>query len=426
MKCNIDYKENNKWIVYIHIVPKLLSGYDWDKYYVGITCQNPKTRWKKNGKGYETQIFYKAIQKYGWNNIQHEIIAEHLTKDEAKSFEQILIKKLKSNKRQYGYNITEGGDSGPGTNHYGIAVAKYDLNGNFNKAYLNMSIAENECKIPRNNIRNACLGIVRRASNFQWRFINDFNNVPQKIEPYKKWKRPSKRIIQYDEYGNFVRIWENINEICNVLRLNKNTLYTHLNKRKAIYAGYQWRYEGEEPPTVTLKNTYKSFRIYYKYSKDGKYIDKYLGFKQIKEKYNINKGQFDICLRDILDNYCNGFRWTNKYYDYLPPLKECAILRKSGDGCTEEEKIKLGLLKYYYMYDIKGNFIDRFTNVTEKFKELKCDKSPTILYHKFKDITNNFYYGYRWTNQYYEKLPPLSEKGLKQVKEYERKRRENL
>ena len=78
------------------------------------------------------------------------------------------------------------------------------------------------------------------------------------------------------------------------------------------------------------------------------------------------------------------------------------------------------------MYDIKGNFIDRFTNVTEKFKELKCDKSPTMLYHKFKDITNNFYYGYRWTNQYYEKLPPLSEKGLKQVKEYERKRRENL
>lgn len=35
----IDYREDAKWTVYIHIVPKELSGYDWDKYYVGITKQ---------------------------------------------------------------------------------------------------------------------------------------------------------------------------------------------------------------------------------------------------------------------------------------------------------------------------------------------------------------------------------------------------
>ena len=107
MKCNIDYREDNRWTVYVHIVPKSLSGYDWDKYYVGITSNKVNERWQ-NGEGYKTQFFYRAIQKYGWNNIQHEIIAEHLTENEAKNMEKILILKLKSYIDKYGYNATFG------------------------------------------------------------------------------------------------------------------------------------------------------------------------------------------------------------------------------------------------------------------------------------------------------------------------------
>ena len=50
-----------------------------------------------------------AINKYGWNNIQHEIFASNLTKDEACDMEKTLITLLKSN-RGYGYNYTNGGD----------------------------------------------------------------------------------------------------------------------------------------------------------------------------------------------------------------------------------------------------------------------------------------------------------------------------
>lgn len=38
---------SNNYIVYVHIVPKEISGYNWDKYYVGITSQTPKKRWVK-------------------------------------------------------------------------------------------------------------------------------------------------------------------------------------------------------------------------------------------------------------------------------------------------------------------------------------------------------------------------------------------
>ena len=45
-----DYIEDKKWTVYVHIVPKELSGYEWDKYYVGITSNEVNKRWK-NGQG---------------------------------------------------------------------------------------------------------------------------------------------------------------------------------------------------------------------------------------------------------------------------------------------------------------------------------------------------------------------------------------
>ena len=103
----IDYRENNKWTVYIHISPS-------NKYYVGITSKKPKERWR-NGKGYEkNKYFYRAIQKYGWDNFEHFILAENLTKDESCEMEKTLIKKLMSNDYHYGYNICSGGEGATG------------------------------------------------------------------------------------------------------------------------------------------------------------------------------------------------------------------------------------------------------------------------------------------------------------------------
>lgn len=113
----IDLRLNNKWTVYIHIFPKEITRHNYDKYYVGITSQKIKSRWGKNGRFYKpkgkknTSKMWNAIQKYGWDNIKHEIIAEYLTKEEAKQFEITLIALLKSN-NEYGYNITAGGDTG--------------------------------------------------------------------------------------------------------------------------------------------------------------------------------------------------------------------------------------------------------------------------------------------------------------------------
>lgn len=84
------------------------------KCYIGITSRKPEIRWN-NGKGYsdvKENHFYRAIQKYGWNNFTHEILFENLSKEEACKKEIELIAKYKSNNPEFGYNLSLGGESG--------------------------------------------------------------------------------------------------------------------------------------------------------------------------------------------------------------------------------------------------------------------------------------------------------------------------
>lgn len=88
--------------VYKHTFPN-------GKIYIGVTIQNPNERWL-NGKGYHHNSYMvNAINKYGWENIKHEILFDNLTKEQAEQKEIELISLFKSNKRDFGYNIEAGG-----------------------------------------------------------------------------------------------------------------------------------------------------------------------------------------------------------------------------------------------------------------------------------------------------------------------------
>jgi len=98
-----------KFCVYVHIFPN-------GKKYIGITSKNPKTRWQ-NGTGYykdHQPVMFNAIQKFGWENVAHEILFDGLTFEEASLKEQELIVYYKTNCRKYGnnygYNMTDGGE----------------------------------------------------------------------------------------------------------------------------------------------------------------------------------------------------------------------------------------------------------------------------------------------------------------------------
>lgn len=74
---------------------------DGKKYY-GRTY-NVEARWQ-GGRGYKTQKVGKAIEKFGWENVEKRIIAKNLTKENAEMIERSLIKGTNSDLELLGYN----------------------------------------------------------------------------------------------------------------------------------------------------------------------------------------------------------------------------------------------------------------------------------------------------------------------------------
>lgn len=82
-----------------------------NKAYIGITCKDVNVRWRKDGKGYKSSpYFWRAIQKYGWDNFEHIILFENLTREEACKREVLLIALFNTQDSNFGYNISKGGD----------------------------------------------------------------------------------------------------------------------------------------------------------------------------------------------------------------------------------------------------------------------------------------------------------------------------
>lgn len=98
--------QEKEYCVYKHTTPN-------GKVYIGQTCKKPTERWA-NGNGYKHQMFYNAIQKYGWDNIKHEILFDRLSKKEAYAKEIELISYYDATNPENGYNLAFGGISTTG------------------------------------------------------------------------------------------------------------------------------------------------------------------------------------------------------------------------------------------------------------------------------------------------------------------------
>lgn len=94
------------YTLYAHITPS-------NKIYFGITSKPTNVRWGTRGNGYQTQkYFYRAIQKYGWDNMQHIVIMRDLDFEIACDLEKYFINKYDTTNPKKGYNVSTGGDFG--------------------------------------------------------------------------------------------------------------------------------------------------------------------------------------------------------------------------------------------------------------------------------------------------------------------------
>ena len=267
-------ENERKWTVYIHRSPSR-------KYYIGITSQQPEYRWKK-GEGYKTNpYFYKAINKYGWDNFEHIILKDNLTTKEAKELEIRLIAFFKSNNPEYGYNITAGGDgsygmvkseetrekirktltgrknqphseetkkkmseaaSGHNNSRYKTSsvIYQFDLNGNLVKKHQGTGDAERETGIDRGGIVRCCNGKYKQAGGYIWRYEKDVDSI-NKLDKVSKGNLVS--VCQFDLSGNYINTYPSAKEAERQTVANAAHICDCCKGKRNKSGGYVWKYK---------------------------------------------------------------------------------------------------------------------------------------------------------------------------------------
>lgn len=257
----IEVLENRCWSVYKHTSPS-------NKIYIGITSKEPKERWM-SGYGYRrNDHFNKAIKKYGWENILHEVLYTNLTQEEAETKERELIAKYKSNNRKYGYNNDNGGIYGgckkteeeklhqsqdkkekwarPEYRKMVLEklVAKHGLKVKCietGKKYKSLTEASKDINGYARKIKQCCNGIIDTYRGCHWEFWG--NNWFRNTENYK-YRVNSQKVSIYDLEGNYIKTFASVEEASRETNINADIIRRRikgLKNRKGNIDLYIWK-----------------------------------------------------------------------------------------------------------------------------------------------------------------------------------------
>ncbi len=221
------------YTLYRHITPN-------NKNYIGITSQNVNTRWK-SGHGYKDNVlFWRAIKKYGWTNITHEILFENLTIDEAEAKEIEYIAHFKSNDRIFGYNISPGG--------------KLSFMSEQGKVkWREKNVGRIKSLAERENIKNALTGKKFSHSHIKNLSLSHIGYVMPQIQKDKiresnkiAMAHTRKIVNQYSKNMDLIAIYESIKFAAKTLGISRGNITSCCNGKRNIAGGFIWKYGGSK------------------------------------------------------------------------------------------------------------------------------------------------------------------------------------
>ena len=233
--------------VYKHTCPN-------NKVYIGITCLDVNERWRHDGKGYKKQYFYRAIQKYGWANIKHEIILENLTREQAEQIERDLIAQYESNKPERGYNIDNGGKCGCRMNESTkeklrqINTGKHHKEESIRKmseCRIGIKLSEShKAHISEGNKGKRLTDEVKRKLSEARKGTHLSDETKHKLsETNSGASNPNARkILLVDEEGNCIKEFATSQDAQKELHISKNSITAVLKGRQKQSKGYIFRY----------------------------------------------------------------------------------------------------------------------------------------------------------------------------------------
>ena len=265
----------NNICIYKHTSP---SG----KVYIGQTGQKPENRWD-NGSGYKSGYFYCAIKKYGWENIQHEVLFTGLDQLNADIIEEDLIYYYKQIGKSY--NLANGGSVNRGWKMSEEAKEKLRI---INTGRTMSDEAKEKIRLSKLGEKNPNYG------------KSPSKETREKISKAGKG-RGAKRVKQIDpESGEVVKIWDSETEACEFYKGNPGLISDAI-RRNSLTKGYYWKFEDDNTPLIKKKNPL---------NKEVEQIDKNtLEVIKVWDSLSEVESQLNISASNI-SNVCKGKRKT--------------------------------------------------------------------------------------------------------------------
>ena len=246
------------YFVYLHRSPS-------DRVYIGLTNQHPvHKRWNRRDPYRHNQYFTSAIEKYGWENFQHEILCEGLTAEEAIQLEIDLISKYRSAEKEHGYNLTNGGGGRVGLKHTEKTKEKMSKAAKGKKKSeqhrANLSKAnEIRFKDPeeRKKVSNGRKGVkftpeqCKKLSEARMGFkFSDEAKKNMSVAALQSWTierklKARKPVNQYDLQGNFIKTFTGIREAGATLGIKSGHISSCCKGERKTIGGYKWRYAND-------------------------------------------------------------------------------------------------------------------------------------------------------------------------------------
>lgn len=183
----------------------------------------------------------------------------------------------------------------------------------------------------------------------------------------------NKEIYQYDLEGNFIKEWESIKSITTYYGVNKDRVRMAINDKRSFESSY-WSEECFYKLDVTdyRPSSRGSIR---QYTTDGIFLR---SFKNTSEAARL----LDID-RQKITNAIYGKYATSGYWF----LKENETIESYLDGTIKNDPP-------VYLYDINGEFLKEFKNISEVKKEYKINKNDLKRAIKNNKQLNEYYWSY--------------------------------
>lgn len=247
----------DSYCVYRHVAPN-------GKMYVGITGRDPKKRWK-NGHGYRhNDYLFRAIQKYGWNNFQHDILLTGLTAEQAGLAERLFIGYWQTNDIDHGYNFASGGLTL--CEHSDVSKQKMSKSRKgvkFSEEHKRkLSKAQSGC-LNHNYGKTISADVRKKISESTKGEKNHFygkhhteetkrkiseakQNISDETRRKMSERRPKKRVVQMDRESDMVlNIFESMHEAERVTGVRNDHICGCCRNKAKTAGGYKWKYYDE-------------------------------------------------------------------------------------------------------------------------------------------------------------------------------------